>query len=377
MKTILVGPAFPLRGGIADFNEALCKALNEQNISSSIYSFYYQYPGILFPGKSQKSGGEGPKDLTIHSTISSVNPLSWFSTARKIKKEKPDLVIIRFWLPFMAPALGTIARLIKKNSTIKIIAIMDNVIPHEKRIGDRAFTNYFVSQCDGFVAMAKSVLEDLKTFTKNTHTLFTPHPVYNIFGDKISKQEARKNLGLHENDRYILFFGFIRAYKGLDLLIKAMADDRIRKMNIRLVVAGEFYEDESRYTSMIKEHSLTDAVIFHKDFIPKEQVKNYFCAADLVVQPYHSATQSGITQIAYHFERPMIVTNVGGLAEIVPHNKAGYVVETNPASIANAIVNFYEQNKEQEFSANAALEKGKFSWSAFVNGLINLYNGLK
>jgi D-inositol-3-phosphate glycosyltransferase len=372
-KNLIIGPAYPLRGGIADFNEALCKAFNQNNISSSVISFYYQYPSFLFPGTSQVSEGNRPQDMKIESLISSVNPFSWFRVAKKIRKENPDFVIIRYWLPFMAPALGTIAKRLKKNSGIKVIAIVDNVIPHERRIGDRMLTNYFVKQCDAFVAMSKSVLEDLKSFTVNPHTLFTPHPIYNIFGEKISKEEARKNLAIPKEGRYILFFGFIRAYKGLDLLLEAIADERIRKMNIKLIVAGEFYENASRYHEIISKNNLADSVILKTSFIPKEDVKNYFCASDLVVQPYRDATQSGITQIAYQFERPMLVTNVGGLSEIVPDQKVGYVVEKSPKSIADAIVDYYERGREEEFSKNAGLEKNKFSWENFVQGVLKLY----
>lgn len=372
-KVIIVGPAHPLRGGIADFNEALCRAFQKNGIESSIISFYFQYPKFLFPGKSQVAVGDAPQDFQIESLISSVNPFSWYHVAKKIKEQNPDYVIIRYWLPFMAPALGTIAKRVKKKSNIKVIAITDNVIPHEKRIGDRQLTNYFVKQCDGFVAMSKSVLEDLKTFTDDSHTLFSPHPIYDIFGEKISKAEARKNLSLNIDEKIILFFGFIRKYKGLDLLLEAMADERIKKLNIKLIVAGEFYEDASAYNDIISKNKLNDSVILRTSYIPKDEVKNYFCASDLVVQPYKNATQSGITQIAYHFERPMLVTNVGGLSEIVPDQKVGYVVEKNPQAIATAIVDFYERSREEEFSRSVALEKKRFSWDAFVNGIQELY----
>jgi len=377
MRNVIIGPAFPLRGGIADFNEALCKAFNAGNIASSIVSFYYQYPSFLFPGKTQLSEGDAAPGFHIDSWISSVNPLSWFRTARKIKELNPDYVIIRYWLPFMAPALGTIARNIKKNSNIKVIAITDNVIPHEKRTGDRLLTKYFIKQCDAFVVMSKSVLDDLKTFSVNQHAVFLPHPIYSTFGGKIPKDEARRNLGIDVSGRYILFFGFIRNYKGLDLLLEAMADSRIKKLGIKLIIAGEFYGDPSRYHNIIAKNNLSASVILRTSFIAKEEVKNYFCSADLVVQPYRSATQSGITQIAYHFDRPMLVTNVGGLAEIVPDQKVGYVTETNPDAIAAAITDFYERNREVEFSRNAGIEKKKFSWESFTAGIQNLYRELK
>lgn len=373
MKVVIVGPAYPLRGGIADFNEALAIAFQKEGIPASLYSFYFQYPKFLFPGKTQNAIGEANPELKISSTISSVNPMSWFSTANKIANEKPDLVIIRYWLPFMAPALGTIAKLLRRKS-MHVIAITDNVIPHEKRPGDSMFTKYFVNNCDAFITMSKSVLNDLTKFTSTTKKKFIPHPVYNIFGEAISKSEARKKLSIPENDKLILFFGFIRSYKGLDLLIEAMNEPEVKQQNVRLLIAGEFYEDSKPYLDRINEFNAENRFILHTSFIGKDEVKNYFCAADLVVQPYKSATQSGITQIAYYFGRPMLVTNVGGLAEIVADKRVGYVTERNAQSIAHAISDFYNHNRENEFAKNATVDSEKFSWKAFTNGILELNN---
>lgn len=367
---IIVGPAFPLRGGIADFNEALCKALNDEGVKSSIVSFYLQYPGFLFPGKSQVTDGSAPVGIEINSLINSVNPWSWFRAAAFIKKQKPDFIIIRYWLPFMSPALSSIARKVRK-AGIKVIAITDNVIPHEKRPGDHALTKYFINSCDAFIAMSRTVVDDLKKFTSSKPVTFSPHPVYDIFGNSISKEEARRKLGISITQKVILFFGFIRPYKGLDLLLKAMAVDEVRKLNLMLIVAGEFYGDEKLYKDMVLEFNINDNVSFHSAYIPKEEVKNYFCAADLVVQPYKSATQSGITQIAYHFGRPMLVTNVGGLSEIVPDGKVGYVVGVDEKKIASAIADFYIGNKEASFVKNVAIEKERFTWKTFVINLLN------
>jgi D-inositol-3-phosphate glycosyltransferase len=368
---IIVGPAFPLRGGIADFNEALCKAMNDEGIKTSIVSFYLQYPGILFPGKSQVTGGSAPPGMEINSLISSINPLSWYRAAAFINKQKPDFIIIRYWLPFMSPTLSTIARQVRK-AGIKVIAITDNVIPHEKRPGDEALTKYFINSCDAFIAMSKTVVDDLKKFTSSKPVLFSPHPVYDIFGDAISKEEARRRLRMDIGQKMILFFGFVRPYKGLDLLLRAMAIDEVRRLNIHLVVAGEFYGDEKFYHDLVRDLKISDNIHFHSSYIPKEEVKNFFCAVDLIVQPYKSATQSGITQIAYHFGRPMVVTNVGGLSEIVPHGKVGYVVDVNENSIAKGISDFYNGNKEQEFANNTSREKDRFTWKSFVNNLLKL-----
>lgn len=373
LKVVIVGPAFPLRGGIADFNEALALAFQERNAETSIYSFYFQYPKFLFPGTNQNAEGSANPELKIQSTISSVNPLSWLITANKIASEKPDFVIIRYWLPFMAPALGTIAKLLRRK-LIHIIAITDNVIPHEKRPGDSLFTKYFVNNCHAFVTMSKSVLNDLSSFTSSSKKKFIPHPVYNIFGEAISKAEAREKLGIALNEKVILFFGFIRSYKGLDLLIEAMANPKLRDLNVKLLIAGEFYEDSKPYLERIATIENGKRFILHTSFIGKEMVKNYFCAADMVVQPYKNATQSGITQIAYHFGRPMLVTNVGGLAEIVSDQRVGYVTEKDSSSIANAIYDFYLHSREVEFAKNAKIDSELFSWKNFTNGMIELNN---
>jgi len=375
MKIIIVGPAYPLRGGIANFNEALCNALNKAGHDTAIYSFSLQYPSMLFPGKTQLDSGKGPVGLRIVTCLNSINPFNWVTTARKIKAEKPDLVIFRFWLPFMGPSLGTVARLLRKHTTV--IAITDNVIPHEKRPGDAALTGYFIKSCQGFIAMSRAVLEELTQFTDTPHKLFLPHPLYDQFGEKQERGEALKALGLPEKDRYLLFFGFIRKYKGLDLLLEAMGDERLSKLDVKLIVAGEYYEDAAVYEAIIQKHKLQDRVILHTHFIPSEKVRSYFCAADMVVQPYRSATQSGVTQIAYHFERPMLVTRVGGLAEIVPDKKVGYVTDTTPLSIADALVDFYENNREAAFTEQVKQEKKRFYWSTFVEGLLGLYQKIK
>ena len=373
MRIIIVGPAFPLRGGIADFNEALALGLQNENIDTKLFSFYFQYPKILFPGKSQKSDGQPTPGLSIVHSISSLNPFSWSKTAKLIAKENPDLVIIRYWLPFMAPALGTIAKLLRRKK-IKVIAITDNVFPHEKRIGDKILTNYFIKNCDGFVAMSKSVLEDLSSFTATTNKKFLPHPIYDIFGKSVDKTIARTYLGLLPTDKIILFFGFIRSYKGLDLLIEAMGNLQVRKLNVKLIIAGEFYENEIPYLDKINAIEGGKPFILKTNFIGKEDVKYYFGACDLVVQPYKNATQSGITQIAYHFGKPMLVTNVGGLAEIVANVKVGYVVERSSDDIAEAIIDFYQNDREVEFSKNVLIDSRKFSWKNFIDGILELKN---
>lgn len=374
-KIFIIGPAYPLRGGLATFDELFCKAFVEQGHQCEIISYSLQYPNVLFPGTTQfDTTDKAPEGLTIHTLINSVNPFSWLKTARFIKKQKPDFVVFRFWIPFMGPALGSIARLIRK-SGVKVLAITDNVIPHEKRIGDALFANYFIKSCDGFVTMSKAVMNDLEKFTNTTHKKFLLHPLYTSFGEKINKQEARKHLGLSNDTQLVLFFGLIRKYKGLDLLIEAFVQLK-KNSNIKLLIAGEFYEDQQPYLDLIKQHELEEQIILHGKFIANEEVKLYFSATDLVALPYRTATQSGVTQVSFHFEVPTLVTNVGGLGEIIPHQKAGYVVEPTPKYIAEAINDYFEQNRMPEFTVGMKQEKQKYDWRIFVDEIIQLYQSI-
>lgn len=373
-KIIIIGSAHPLRGGLAAYNERLAKAFIDNNDDVEIYTFKLQYPGFLFPGKSQYSGLPAPENLKINISVNSVNPFNWIKLGRKIKKIMPNIVIIKYWIPFMAPCFGTIAKIIRKNKHTKIISILDNIIPHEKHIFDKLLSKYFVKNVDGFVAMSESVLNDLNIFDKTKPREFCPHPLYDNFGKAIPKNLAKKNLKLNPDFNYLLFFGFIRDYKGLDILLKAFADKDIANLPLKLIVAGEFYTDSKQYFNIIEKYKLQDRVIMSNNFIPDDKVLNYFCACDIVVQPYKSATQSGVTQIAYHFNKPMIVTDVGGLSEIVPDNKVGYVVNPSPEDVAEAILKFYSLNKEAEFLENIKTEKKKYSWQRMIEAINNLLN---
>lgn len=366
-KIVIVGSAYPLRGGLAAYNERLARAFQENGDDVTVNTFSLQYPGILFPGKTQYSSEHAPADLDIRVSVNSVNPLNWISVGKRIKKMRPDLLIIKYWIPFMAPCLGTIAKIARQNKHTKVISILDNIVPHEKRPGDMLFSKYFVNQVDGFVAMSEQVMSDLAQFDKKKNRKFCPHPLYDHFGKLEPKAVAREKLGFKNDSNYLLFFGFIRDYKGLDLLLKAMANDKIREKPIKLLVAGEFYTDSKPYFNLIEKHDLTKKVIMSNDFIPDSKVADYFNAADLVVQPYKDATQSGVTQIAYHFEKPMITTNVGGLAEIVPDGKVGFVVEPDVNEIADSIIRFFDENKETVFIENLRIEKQKYSWENMLN----------
>ena len=365
-KIIIIGPAYPLRGGLATYNERLAKAFQEQGDNVEIITFSLQYPGFLFPGQTQYSTEAAPVNLRIKAMINSVNPISWVHTGLYLKKSRPDFIIFRFWLPFMGPAFGTIARLAAQNKYTQIIALTDNVIPHEKRLGDVPLTRYFLSACQGFITMSRAVLQDLEKLQPGKPKVYHPHPLYDNFGEPEPKAGAIKALGLDPAYHYILFFGFIRAYKGLDLLLQAFADARLLTWPVKLIIAGEFYEDARPYEEMIKKHNLEDRIVQATEFIPNSQVVHYFCAADLVVQPYKHATQSGVSQIAYHFNKPMLVTDVGGLAELIPDGKAGYVTPAQPQAIADALVDFYTRNREAEFVANIPELKKQFSWDSMV-----------
>ena len=368
----IIGPAYPLRGGLATYNERLALAFQEQGDQVEIVTFSLQYPDFLFPGQTQFSTDPAPKNLQIRACINSVNPLSWLSTGLYLKRQRPDLVIFRFWLPFMGPALGTIARLVKQNRHTRVLAITDNVIPHEKRIGDLPFTKYFLAPIQGFITMSRAVLQDLERLQAGKPKVYHAHPLYDNFGAPEPKAVAQAALQLDAGFRYILFFGFIRAYKGLDLLLEAMAEPRLQAFPVKLIIAGEFYEDAAPYEALIRKHQLEDRLVRATTFIPNSQVVHYFCAADLVVQPYRHATQSGVSQIAYHFDKPMLVTDVGGLAELIPDGKAGYVTPASPGAIAAALVDFYTHEREAEFTAHLPVLKKQFSWESMVQAIRQL-----
>jgi len=366
MKITILGSAHPLRGGLAAYNERLAREFMYEKDEVTIETFSLQYPEFLFPGTTQYSSLPKPADLTIHVTVNSINPFNWIKTGLKIKRQRPDILVVKFWLPFMAPCLGTICRIVRRNQHTRIISILDNIIPHEKRIGDTLFTKYFVNSVDAFIAMSDSVYNDLSVFDQTKPRLLNPHPLFDNYGEAVDKISAIQKLNLDTSKKYLLFFGLIRDYKGLDIVLKAMATEQLRNSDIQLIVAGEYYSNREEYEQLIRELAIKDKVELHTRFIPDDEVYLYFCAADMVVQPYKHATQSGVTQICYHFNKPMLVTNVGGLPEIVPDNKVGFVVAPDEQSVANAILRFYNEEKEQEFVQNIQEEKKKYSWKVMA-----------
>ena len=374
MNIISIGPAHPYRGGLASFNDRLARQFTDEGHKIDIITFRLQYPRLLFPGKTQFTDGPPPKGIRISRLINSINPLNWIITGLRIRKAKPDILLIRYWLPFMGPCLGTIARIARSNSHTVAICIFDNVIPHESRPGDRLLTKYFTGSIDGAIVMAGSVLDELSSFRSGIPVKLAPHPLFDNYGEPVSRGEAFSALKLDDENRYLLFFGFIRAYKGLDILIKAFADKRLRKIKLKLIIAGEFYEDDTPYRQLIKLYNLENDVIIHDHFIRDSEVSLYFGAADLVVQPYKSATQSGVTQIAFHYEKPMLVTDVGGLREIVNDRVCGYVVQPEPEAIAEAIIDYFENKREKLFISGVRKEKEKFAWEKMTASIIEVYN---
>lgn len=372
-KVVLIGPAHPLRGGLASYNERLARAFQEAGHSITLFTFSLQYPGFLFPGTTQYSSEPAPSDLDIRVAINSVAPWNWLKIGKEIRQMEPDLVIVRYWLPFMGPCLGTILRLVKKNKHTRIVCIADNIIPHEKRPGDNWFTRYFVKPVDAFITMSEKVLGDMPLFAPQKPARYVPHPLYDNFGEPISVKAARQQLGIDEDSKIVLFFGFIRKYKGLDLLF-----DVIHRLNVRhpghpyrFLIAGEFYEDQKPYEEQIDRLQIREQLILHTDFIPDSAVKFYLCAADVVIQPYRSATQSGVTPLAYHFEVPMIVTRVGGLPALVPEGKVGLVAEPDADSLADSIEQYFKLGK-QHFLPGLREEKKQYRWEVMVEALMGI-----
>lgn len=370
MKIAIVGSAYPYRGGIAAFSERLARQFQAEGQEVVLYTFTLQYPNALFPGKTQFSEGPAPEGLSINRCINSINPFNWRDVARHISREHYDLVMFAYWMSFFAPCYTAIARRLRG---VKRIALVHNMIPHEKSLLDKVFPPGFVKEMDGFVALSKSVLDDVAKIDKRGKPkAWSPHPIYDHYGPVEPREVALERLGLSKDCRYLLFFGLVRAYKGLDLLLEALADERLRNYPIRLLVAGEFYEGKEDYLEQIRSLGLGETVVVRDEFIPDAQVKDYFNASDMVVQPYKSATQSGVTQIAYHFEKPMLVTNVGGLEEIVPHGKVGYAVPPDAQSIADALLDFFGNDRKESFVANVKMEKAKYSWEKLSNVILNL-----
>jgi len=374
MKIIILGTAWPYRGGgLTALNERLARQFQSEGHDVEIYTFTLQYPGFLFPGKTQYSSSPAPSDLKIVRRVNSCNPFNWLSVGRELSRKAPDMLLFRYWLPYMGPCFGSIAALVRRNGKTRIVSILDNLIPHESRPGDKLFTWWFCRSVDAFLAMSKSVLSDIDKFKVNISKprIFSPHPLYDNYGASVGRDEACQKLGLDPSQRYFLFFGLIRDYKGLYWLIEAFA--RAKTEGFKLIVAGEFYSDGNKYFQLAESLDIKDQIIWKTEFVPDGEVRYYFGAADLIVQPYKSATQSGVTQVAYHFEKPMLVTKVGGLAEIDPDGRVGYAVEPNVDAISAALKDFATiKDPESRFAEGIKAEKQKYSWSKMSSALRSL-----
>lgn len=371
MRITILGPAWPYRGGIAAFNDRLAKQFLAEGHEVKLYTYTLQYPGFLFPGTTQYSSEPKPAGLDIERRLSSINPLTWISLGRRIRNEAPDLLIVAYWMGVMAPSSGTVARIVKGNKKTKVLLLCHNLMPHEPHPWDGLLAKYMLGSVDGVLALSKSVCEQANRMRPEMPARFSPHPLYDNFGEPVSREEGLKHLGLDASQRYFLFFGLIRDYKGLDWLLQAYSRLLELDSNVpRLIVAGEFYSDSEKYHRLAQESGIDDKVIWRSVFVPDSEVKNYFAAADLIVQPYKSATQSGVTQIAYHFEKPMLVTNVGGLSEIVPDGKVGYVVEPDIDSITNGMKRFLAEKKD--FAPGILAEKRKYQWSEMSQAIMSL-----
>ena len=374
MKITILGPAHPYRGGLASIMEIMARTFQRRGDEVDIKTFTLQYPSLLFPGESQTVATPPPADLRICRCVNTMNPLNWVRVGRRIRRERPDFVLMKYWTPFMAPCFGTIARIARGNGHTKVLCQIDNVEPHEHHLTDKPFNRYYLHSVDGFVYMSEQVHSELRAYS-DAPALFSPHPLFENFGERVERSEACVRLGLDPANRYVLFFGLIRDYKGLDLLLDAWAQLRRagRTEGRRLIVAGEFYTAREPYLNRIADNGLQDEVLLHDRFIPDDDVKYYFSAADFVVQPYKTATQSGVTQIAYQFCVPMVVTKVGGLAEIVPDGRVGYVCEPTPEGVASAIERMYEGDTLQRFRENCVEERRRFSWEEMCSRITELY----
>ena len=373
MHIVLLGTAYPFRGGLATFNERLARQLQAEGHEVEVITFTLQYPSFLFPGKTQYSSEQAPADLHITQQVHSCNPFNWWKVGNKIRRMQPDLLISCYWMAFFAPCYGIIQRIAKRNGKTRCIGLVHNMIPHEPNLLDKLLAPFYVRHTDGFVALSESVVKDIDSLDKQTKPKASyPHPIYDHYGAQMEKNEACQALDLDPEKQYMLFFGLVRAYKGLDLLLDAFGKVKDQLPDLRLIVAGEFYEDEEKYRAQLYFNKLNDRVIIHNDFIADADLCKYFGAADLIVQPYKSATQSGVTQVAFHFEKPMLVTNVGGLGEIVHDHKMGYAVEPNAEAIAEAITDYYTNNRQADYTQYLIQQKENYSWSGLTNAFMNI-----
>ncbi len=386
MRIVIVGTAYPLRGGIAHYVSLLAQTLVRRGHDVKVITFKRQYPKFLFPGKSQEERSNLHNEVpttgpSAEQIIDSINPITWMTAGARAASFQPDLILFKYWIPFFAPAYGVIARTAKRlarkhGKQCRIAFIADNVLPHEKRPGDLAFTKFAFRAVDYFIVQSDAVERDLLRLDPKAQFLRLEHPIYEIFGQREERRQSRTKLNIPEDAPAILFFGYIRKYKGLDILLRAMPTMLQRLPELRLMVAGEFYGDEKEYRSLIADLKIpAKNLVLATDYIPNEEVALYFSAANAAVLPYRSATQSGIVQIAYNFDVPVIATDVGGLAEIVKDGVSGLIArDPTPEAIAAKVIDFFDRNLEEPLREGVVQEKQKYSWDAFAKGIENFAN---
>ena len=374
MKITFLGPAYPYRGGMAAFNERLAKEFLSEGKDVSIYTFTVQYPKCLSRGKKQYSESPPPQGIRITRSVNSVNPLSWTSTGLRIKRLQPDILLLRYWTPFFALCLGTIARIVRSNSYTVVISVVDKVQIQKNRMIEKILTRFFIRSLSGAVVLSESVSYDLKDYCqKEFPVVYCPHPLFDIYGRAIPVEEAVKALNLDPSFSYILFFGCVRACKGLDILLRALADSRLLNLRIKLIVAGEFRETETPYRNLINELNLTDRVILTNKYIRDEDVKLYFSAADMVIQPYKSFAKISVTQIAFQFNKPVVTTGLEELKDIVKNNVTGYVVNPDPSAVAEAVSDFYLNDRKADFTRAIIKDKERFRWNKMTAAVIEVF----
>lgn len=373
-RVVLVGPAYPFRGGIAHFTDAMAGGLSERGHDVSIVTFSRQYPAFLFPGKTQYEHDEARRGNAM-ALVDSVNPITWLSAGTRIARMHPDAVIFQYWLPFFAPAYGVMGgRIRRRSADTRLLSVAHNIFPHEKRPGDAALGRYFLGKCDGIVALSASVADDGHSLGTDAEIRTLVHPAYEHFGPPLARDAARLDLRIPADAEVVLFFGFIREYKGLQVLLRALPAIIRERPAAHLVIAGEFYENESGYRAQIRASGVEERVHLFADYVPESKVPTFFSAADVIVQPYLTATQSGVVQTAYHFERPVVVTDVGGLAEVVPHEKAGLVVPPNDAeALAAAVVRFFAEGMEEALVEGVRREKEIHGWDSFCAAVEEMF----
>ena len=368
MRIAILSAFHPFRGGIAQFNGNLYVELGK---IADVKAFNYsrQYPGILFPGKTQYiSAGDDSFPVQSDAVLDTANPLNWHRAAASLRKWNPDLLLLRYVMPWFAPSLGYVARRMKKHC--KVIAIADNIIPHERHIIDKPLTKYFLGGIDGCITLCDAVAEDLRRWAPDIPSKVIFHPLYTHFGSKLGREEAEEKLGLQPGKRNLLFFGLIREYKGLDILLEAfnMLDD-----SYQLIVAGECYGSFEKYRGIIEASAAKDRIHLFLRYIGDSEVKNFFSAADLTVLPYRSATQSGVSSASYHFEVPMVVTSVGGLRQTIADTGTGLVAdEVSPAAVAAKIREYFSDASLRENCIRSIRkESERLSWKRFSEELLN------